>query len=148
MVHSAFVLDAISERELAEIEASAALTENAMPRDLETTAPINLDWLSRLPESLSLDGPSGAGHGHFTLAPAELDGSPNYVCQGDWNLLGTLEVEGTFGWLRGVDLNHRPLGYEPTKNASPSFPLFPFLVLTPGVLAFSSRLLASAPRFC
>src|SRR5271165_4910901 len=23
-------------------------------------------------------------------------------------------AEGTLGWLRGVDLNHRPLGYEPT----------------------------------
>ncbi len=56
--------------------------------------------------------------GHFTLAPAELDGSPNYVCQGDWNLLGTLEVEGTFGWLRGVDLNHRPLGYECKEERS------------------------------
>jgi hypothetical protein len=22
------------------------------------------------------------------------------------------------GWLRGVDLNHRPLGYEPTVNVS------------------------------
>src|SRR5271166_1536225 len=23
---------------------------------------------------------------------------------------------GTFGWLRGVDLNHRPLGYEPNER--------------------------------
>src|SRR5438132_10927154 len=32
--------------------------------------------------------------------------------------------EGTFGWLRGVDLNHRPLGYEPNELPDCSTPLF------------------------
>jgi hypothetical protein len=44
-----------------------------------------------------------------------------YIAEGEWNLLGTdphepkvrvVPVEGVFGWLRGMDLNHQPLGYE------------------------------------
>src|SRR5271154_4558974 len=31
---------------------------------------------------------------------------------------------GVFGWLRGVDLNHRPLGYEPNELPDCSTPLF------------------------
>src|SRR5271167_3211853 len=29
-----------------------------------------------------------------------------------------LLAKGTFGWLRGVDLNHRPLGYEATEDSN------------------------------
>src|SRR5438128_8397519 len=32
--------------------------------------------------------------------------------------------QGTFGWLRGVDLNHRPLGYEPNELPDCSTPHF------------------------
>jgi hypothetical protein len=31
---------------------------------------------------------------------------------------------GVFGWLRGVDLNHRPLGYEPNELPDCSTPQF------------------------
>jgi site-specific DNA recombinase len=95
--HSSFLLDAISEREreLAELEASAALTENRIPRDPEKLRQSTLERLSRLPELLSLDvsrarAELGKHVGQITLAPAELNGRPNYICQGDWNLLGTL----------------------------------------------------------
>jgi len=47
-----------------------------------------------------------------------------YIAEGTWDLLGTdplapifgVPAEGRIGWLRGVDLNHRPLGYEPRRS--------------------------------
>ena len=35
-------------------------------------------------------------------------------------------------WLRGVDLNHRPLGYEPINNLLPSWLVLSLLALTSG----------------
>ena len=105
--HSSFLLDAISEREreLAELEASAALTENRIPRP-EKLRQFTLERLSRLPELLSLDvsrarAELGKHVGQITLAPVELDGRPNYICQGDWNLLGTLEGRGDVRMVAG-----------------------------------------------
>ena len=34
------------------------------------------------------------------------------------------EIPGTFGTLRGLDLNQRPLGYEPNELPDCSTPLF------------------------
>jgi len=72
-----------------------------------------LERLSALPELFSADVPRAraelARHvTHITMMASEAKGSQHYVCQGDWNPI----ERGTFGWLRGVDLNHRPLGYE------------------------------------
>ena len=42
---------------------------------------------------------------------------------GEWTLLGGLDwVGSTLRWLRGVDLNHRPLGYEPNELPDCSTP--------------------------
>jgi site-specific DNA recombinase len=106
--HSSFLLDAIKEREeeLAGLEASATASEDRFPTDPEKLRQFTLERLSRLPELLSLDVSRAraelAKHvGQITLAPAELDGRPNYICQGDWNLLGTLEGRGDVRMVAG-----------------------------------------------
>ena len=45
---------------------------------------------------------------------ADANGRPHYVAEG----LGTRGMD----WLRGVDLNHRPLGYEPNELPDCSTP--------------------------
>jgi hypothetical protein len=46
------------------------------------------------------------------MTPTKTEGIRQYTCQGDWNLLGTLDPLGDVRMVAGVDLNHRPLGYE------------------------------------
>jgi hypothetical protein len=53
----------------------------------------------------------------------------HYIAVGEWNLLGGSRglalpkpPKSAFGWLRGVDLNHRPLGYEPNELPDCSTP--------------------------
>ncbi len=42
------------------------------------------------------------------IPEADTDGRLHYMAEGGWSLFGAA----TLGWLRGMDLNHRPLGYE------------------------------------
>jgi hypothetical protein len=51
------------------------------------------------------------------MHPADQNGDRNYVCQGDWNLLGNLTYHRGVRMVAGVDLSHRPLGYE--KRSQP-----------------------------
>src|SRR6266571_301882 len=62
--------------------------------------------------------------------------------------LETRTAEGTFGWLRGVDLNHRPLGYEPKLNVHGCSRMFAFHKFTPELLASSYWFLLPVPLFC
>jgi hypothetical protein len=50
------------------------------------------------------------------MTPAGSEEQRHYTCQGNWDLLGTLTGAGDVRMVAGVDLNHRPLGYE--GNAS------------------------------
>src|SRR2546426_5880870 len=50
------------------------------------------------------------------MAPSTMSVKETGTC---WE---TRPREGTFGWLRGVDLNHRPLGYEPNELPDCSTP--------------------------
>ena len=106
--HSSVLLDAIRQREqeLAELEASQVRADNRFPADSERLRQLVLDKVSRLPELLSLDVVRAraelAKHvGQITLAPAERNGRPHYLCRGDWNLLGTLDGGGDVRMVAG-----------------------------------------------
>ena len=82
-----------------------------------------LQSLSRLESSAAKE----ELHSHLSAVRMypSVDGEGWYdIAEGAWDLLGTDPLapdmrvceEGVFVWLRGVDLNHRPLGYEPNRT--------------------------------
>src|SRR5882724_9215259 len=59
------------------------------------------------------------------MVPRNEDGKRFYVAEGKWDLLGLVQGDpGNFRTLRGLDLNQRPLGYEPNELPDCSTPLF------------------------
>ena len=89
------LLQAIAEREgdLAEVERllAPACDSHQGADELRRFA---LERMSVLPELLSADVPSARAElsrhvTQITMTPAEVSGSQHYVCQGDWNLLGS-----------------------------------------------------------
>ena len=51
-----------------------------------------------------------------------MEGDYVFLCGVIW--CGYGQEEAVRGWLRGVDLNHRPLGYEPNELPDCSTPQF------------------------
>jgi len=95
--HSAFLLDAISEREreLGELDSSLATTCSGLGNSSEEVRQFALRRLSALPDLFSCDIPRAraelAKHvTQITLTPAETNENRHYSCTGEWNLLGTL----------------------------------------------------------
>jgi site-specific DNA recombinase len=94
--HSSFLLQAIAEREgeLAEVERLLAPAGDGNSPEPDELRQFTLERLSALPQLLSADVPRAraelARHlTQITMMPAEMNGSQHYVCQGDWNLLGS-----------------------------------------------------------
>jgi hypothetical protein len=58
----------------------------------------------------------------ITMTPHRDSAQNFYVAEGNWDLLGNAWSEGAsrltggFGWLRGLDLNQRPSGYENVRR--------------------------------
>jgi site-specific DNA recombinase len=106
--HSAFLLNAIAEREraLADLERLSAAGEDGFTQDSEERRRFALEQLAALPELLSSDVPRAraelARHvTQITMTPTETDGRRYYVCQGVWNLLGSPAAEGDVGMVAG-----------------------------------------------
>jgi len=106
--HSATLLHAIAdrERELIEIEASLRQEDEGLGKSSEELQQFVHDRLSSLPDLLSCDVPRAraelARHvSQITMHPADQDGDRHYVCQGDWNLLGTLTYQGDVRMVAG-----------------------------------------------
>ena len=95
--HSASLLQAIAEREqeLAEIEKSFCQESANGSLQAEELRHFAITRLSALPELLCSDIPRArselARHiDSVKMTPTEEDGNRRYVCEGDWNLIGTL----------------------------------------------------------
>jgi site-specific DNA recombinase len=106
--HSAALLHAIAvrERELIEIETSLTQENDGFGKSSEELHQFVHDRLSSLRDLLSCDVPRAraelAKHvSQITMHPAEHKGDCHYVCQGDWNLLGTLTCGGDVRMVAG-----------------------------------------------
>ena len=104
--HSAFLLNAIAERECALAEMESAATENCFGNDLEELRQFAQQRLSALPDLLSRDVPRAraelARHvTQITLTPAESNGQRHFTCHGDWNLLGAQSCQGDVRMVAG-----------------------------------------------
>jgi hypothetical protein len=95
--HSASLLQAIAEREqeLAEIEKSLCQEDANGGLEAEELRQFAITRLSALPELLSSDIPRARSElalhiDSVKMTPREEDGNRRYVCEGDWNLIGSL----------------------------------------------------------
>jgi site-specific DNA recombinase len=115
--HSDSLLAAIGEREQELTKTNDSLrADQRTARSSEELRRFATERLSILPGLLARDVLLARAElsrhvTSITMNPTETQGIRRYTCQGDWNLLGTLDSLGAFGWLRGADLNRRPLGY-------------------------------------
>ena len=106
--HSASLLQAIAEREqeLAEIEKSLC-PEGANGRSsVEEMRQFAVAQLSALPELLSSDVARARSelsrHIDFVkMTPTEEDGNRRYICEGDWNLIGSHAATGDVRMVAG-----------------------------------------------
>ena len=72
----------------------------------------------------------GTWENEVRMFPSSEGKNWHYVAEGDWDLLGLIQVwpqdasssTGVLRWLRGLDLNQRPPGYEPDELPGCSTP--------------------------
>jgi site-specific DNA recombinase len=106
--HSATLLHAIAnrERELIELETFLRQEDEGFRKSSEELQQFVHDRLSSLPDLLSCDVPRArtelAKHvSQITMHPADQNGDRHYVCQGNWNLLGSLTCRGDVRMVAG-----------------------------------------------
>jgi hypothetical protein len=95
-----------SERELTEIETSLRQGDEDSGKSPEELQQFVHDRLLSLPDLLSCDVPRAraelAKHvSQITMHPTDQNGTRHYVCQGDWNLLGSLTGRGDVRMVAG-----------------------------------------------
>jgi hypothetical protein len=123
---SAFLVEAISDRERQMREITERLLSKE-PGSIETHLSGIRQFVTKRLEDLQglLSGETSLARtefkkhvGEIRMVPQYGEGRPHYLAEGFWDLLGkeTGPSHNTalyqFGWLRGLDLNQRPSGYE------------------------------------